>query len=44
MDEWNDNEDEILCGDCSDDMGVAFDEWPDAQELPDRLKCDKCGA
>ncbi len=34
----------VLCGGCSDDMGVALDEWPDAQELPDRLTCDKCGA
>jgi uncharacterized CHY-type Zn-finger protein len=34
----------VLCGGCSDDMGVALDEWPDARELADRLKCDKCGA
>lgn len=47
VDEHEHDEDAILCGDCSDDMGVALDEWPDAlAELADedRLRCEKCGA
>ena len=39
-------EDKVLCGDCSDDMGIFFDEWPDAlQDIPekDRIPCAQCG-
>jgi hypothetical protein len=40
-------DDEVLCGECSDDMGVTFDEWPSAlEDIPesDRLKCERCNA
>jgi ribosomal protein S27AE len=41
-----DEEERLLCGECSDDMGVVFDEWPSAlDDLPasDRIPCSKCG-
>lgn len=43
----HDEDEMILCGDCSDDMGTALDEWPDAlADLADedRLRCEMCGA
>lgn len=43
----HDEDEMILCGDCSDDMGIALDEWPDALATfadEDRLRCEKCGA
>lgn len=42
-----DDDDVTLCGSCSDDMGDAFDAWPDAvAELAagDRVPCGRCGA
>jgi hypothetical protein len=41
------DDDAVLCGDCSDDMGVVLDEWPDAlADIPDhdRVRCELCGA
>lgn len=41
------DDDVTLCGSCSDDMGDAFDAWPDAVgELAagDRVPCGRCGA
>lgn len=41
------DDDVTLCGSCSDDMGDAFDAWPDAvAELAagDRVPCGRCGA
>lgn len=37
----------VLCGECSPDMGVWFDEWPDAlADIPDhdRIRCERCQA
>lgn len=33
-----------VCGDCSPDMGVFFDEWPDAVDSgADLVPCVQCG-
>lgn len=38
-------DDPILCGQCSDDMGVVFDTWHDAADIDpaSRIYCDRCG-
>jgi hypothetical protein len=38
---------EIICGECSDDMGEVLDEWADALESmsdTQRVRCALCGA
>lgn len=42
----DEDDDGPYCPNCSDDMGVAFDEWPSREEIHPlkRIPCKGCGA